>query len=196
MKRRHWLAASATLLAAGSRELMAETLESGSGSAADAGQRSAVDLAADLAAGKSSAEGLMGEALERIERIDRAGPRLNSVIELNPEAMAIARGLDAERRSGRSRGPLHGLPVLLKDNIATGDAMSTTAGSLALEGVRAQRDAEVARRLRAAGAVIVGKTNLSEWANIRSTRSVSGWSGRGGLTRNPYALDRSTSGSS
>ena len=160
------------------------------------GQGSASELAADLAAGRTSAEQLVRDALGRIERIDRAGPQINSVIELSADAPAIARERDGERRAGKLRGPLHGLPVLLKDNIATGDGMATTAGSLALEGVRATRDAHVAKRLREAGAVILGKTNLSEWANIRSTRSVSGWSGRGGLTRNPYALDRSTSGSS
>ena len=165
-------------------------------SAGGDGQRSASELAGDLAAGRTTAEALVRDALERIERIDRAGPKLNSIVELNPEALAIARELDDERRAGRQRGPLHGLPVLLKDNIATGDRMPTTAGSLALEGVCASHDAHVTKRLRAAGAVILGKTNLSEWANIRSTRSVSGWSGRGGLTRNPYALDRSTSGSS
>ena len=149
-----------------------------------------------MAAGHSSAERLLRQCLARIGAIDHRGPRLNSVIELNPDALAQARALDAERRAGALRGPLHGLPVLLKDNIATGDSMSTSAGSLALAGVRAVRDAHLVTRLRSAGAVILGKTNLSEWANIRSTRSTSGWSGRGGLTRNPYALDRSTSGSS
>src|SRR5436309_2102687 len=134
--------------------------------------------------------------LARIEAIDRNGPRLNSVIELNPDALAIAADLDRERASKGARGPLHGIPVLLKDNIATADRMSTTAGSLALAGIKPVRDAHVAAQLRAAGAVILGKTNLSEWANMRSPRSTSGWSGRGGLTLNPYALDRNTSGSS
>jgi amidase len=159
-------------------------------------ETSAASLAKSMADGRISAEKLTDAYLARIESIDRHGPRLNSVIELNPEAQALARTLDAERKAGHLRGPLHGLPVLIKDNIATGDRMSTTAGSLALHGVRAVRDAHVAKRLRDAGAVILGKTNLSEWANIRSTRSTSGWSGRGGLARNPYALDRSTSGSS
>ncbi len=118
------------------------------------------------------------------------------MIELNPDALRIAANLDSERARGKQRGPLHGMPVAIKDNIATGDRMATTAGSLALDGVHATRDAELVRRLRAAGMVIVGKTNLSEWANIRSTRATSGWSGRGGLTRNPYGLDRNTSGSS
>ncbi len=149
-----------------------------------------------LAEGKTSSEKLVASCLQRIETIDRHGPRINSIIELNPEATALAKGLDAERKAGKIRGPLHGLPVLLKDNIATGDRMSTSAGSLALAGVRAARDAHIVRRLREAGAVVLGKTNLSEWANIRSTRSTSGWSARGGLTRNPYALDRNTSGSS
>src|SRR5262249_27415162 len=114
----------------------------------------------------------------------------------NPDARAIADGLDAERRSGRVRGPLHGIPILIKDNIATGDRMLTTAGSLALAGAPAPKDAVLIERLRGAGAVLVGKTNLSEWANFRSTHSSSGWSGRGGQTKNPYALDRNPSGSS
>ena len=163
---------------------------------AAAGQTSATALAAQLVAGRLRSEDLVQDCLQRIEAIDRQGPHLNSIIELNPEALDIARALDAERARNTLHGPLHGLPVLLKDNIATGDRMSTSAGSLALDGVRAARDAHLVKRLREAGAVVLGKTNLSEWANIRSTRSTSGWSGRGGLTRNPYALDRSTSGSS
>ncbi len=151
---------------------------------------------ARMQAGKLSSHALVTRYLARIAAIDRAGPRINSIIELNPDALAIAAELDRERRAGKLRGPLHGIPVLLKDNIATADRMSTTAGSLALDGVRAVRDAHVAAQLRAAGAVILGKTNLSEWANLRSTHSTSGWSARGGLTRNPYALDRNTSGSS
>jgi amidase len=153
-------------------------------------------LAQAMNTGSTTAEALVRAYGARIDTIDRRGPKLNSIIERNPDALAIARELDAERRAGRVRGPLHGIPVLLKDNIATGDRMSTSAGSLALDGVRAVRDAHIAKRLRDAGAVILAKTNLSEWANIRSTRSTSGWSARGGLTRNPYALDRSTSGSS
>ena len=159
-------------------------------------ERSATELAADLAAGRVSAETLLAACLKRIEEVDRHGPKINSIIELNPDAQAQAKALDAEFRAGKIRGPLHGLPVLLKDNIATGDRMQTTAGSLALAGLHAPRDAHVVAQLRAAGAVILGKTNLSEWANMRSTRSTSGWSGRGGLTRNPYALDRNCSGSS
>ena len=132
----------------------------------------------------------------RMDAIDRAGPAINAVIERNPDALAIADALDAERRDKGPRGPLHGIPVLLKDNIDTADRMRTSAGSLALAEHSAARDAFVVERLRAAGCVILGKTNLSEWANFRSTRSTSGWSARGGQTRNPYALDRNTSGSS
>jgi amidase len=134
--------------------------------------------------------------LDRIEQIDRQGPALRSVIEINPDALAIADALDKERAEKGPRGPLHGVPVLIKDNIDTGDRMSTTAGSLALEGSHPSRDAFVVARLRAAGVVILGKTNLSEWANFRSTHSTSGWSGRGGLVKNPYALDRNACGSS
>jgi amidase len=159
----------------------------------DAGVREQQAL---METGKLTSKTLVRRYLARIAAIDKAGPRLNAVIELNPDALKIAADLDRERRAGKVRGPLHGIPILLKDNIATGDRMSTSAGSLALDGVRAARDAVVAARLRAAGAVILGKTNLSEWANMRSTHSVSGWSGRGGQTRNPYALDRNTSGSS
>jgi amidase len=151
---------------------------------------------AQMQAGKLTSKALVQQYLARIAAIDKAGPRLNAVIELNPDAIRIAEQMDRERKAGKTRGPLHGIPVLLKDNIATSDKMSTSAGSLALAGVRASRDAFLVERLRAAGAVILGKTNLSEWANMRSTHSVSGWSGRGGQTRNPYALDRNTSGSS
>src|SRR5512143_3917615 len=148
-----------------------------------------------LKSGKYTARRLCQLYLARIDEIDRRGA-LRSMIETNPEAIALADAADAERRSGRVRGPLHGIPVVIKDNIATGDKMKTTAGSLALADRPAPSDATVARRLRAAGAVLLGKTNLSEWANFRSTHSVSGWSGRGGQTRNPYALDRNPCGSS
>lgn len=154
------------------------------------------DLQRRMAAGELTARALTDAYLQRIAEIDQAGPKLNSVIEVNPEARAMAERLDAERRAGRVRGPLHGIPILLKDNIATADQMETTAGSLALVGQRPPRDATLVARLREAGAVILGKTNLSEWANFRGERSVSGWSGRGGQTLNPYALDRSPSGSS
>ena len=155
-----------------------------------------VELQHALTSGKVTSKNLTAQYLARIRSIDRAGPRINAVIELNPDALAIAAALDRERKLNGARGPLHGIPVLLKDNIATADRMQTTAGSLALVGARPPRDSFVAARLREAGAVILGKTNLSEWANLRSTRSTSGWSARGGLTRNPYALDRNTSGSS
>lgn len=154
------------------------------------------ELQLAMQAGEWTSVQLVQMYTARIRAIDRAGPRLNAVIELNPDAASIAKVLDQERRRKGPRGPLHGIPVLLKDNIATADGMQTTAGSLALVGVKPIRDAHLVRRLRDAGAVILGKTNLSEWANMRSTRSTSGWSARGGLTKNPYALDRNTSGSS
>src|SRR5713101_919147 len=154
------------------------------------------DLQAAMKSGQETAASLTKKYLHRIANIDRGGPALNAVIELNPEALAIARALDKERKAKGPRGLLHGVPILLKDNLDTGDRMMTTAGSLALLGSLAPRDSFVAQKLRAAGAVILGKTNLSEWANFRSSRSTSGWSGRGGLTRNPYALDRNPSGSS
>lgn len=156
-----------------------------------------VDLQAAMKAGELTAQGLAERYLARIADWDSRGRLpLRSVIELNPDALATAAALDHERREKGPRGPLHGIPVLLKDNIATADQMQTTAGSLALVGARPPRDAFIVERLRAAGAVILGKTNLSEWANFRSTRSASGWSARGGQTRNPYALDRTPSGSS
>jgi len=149
-----------------------------------------------MASGSETARSIAEKYLARIDAIDRNGPGLHSVIEVNPDALDIADRLDAERKSGHLRGPLHGVPVLLKDNIATADRMMTTAGSLALAGARPPRDAFIVERLREAGAIILGKTNLSEWANFRSTHSTSGWSGRGGQTKNPYALDRNPSGSS
>lgn len=149
-----------------------------------------------MAAGTLTARELTAAYLARIAAVDRAGPKLNAVIELNPDALAIADQLDAERKAGKVRGPLHGIPILLKDNIATADRMETTAGSLALVGAKPPRDAHVATKLREAGAVILGKANLSEWAYFRGNRGSSGWSGRGGQTLNPYALDRNPSGSS
>jgi len=154
------------------------------------------DLQAAMKFGQETAVSLTKKYLQRIANIDRSGPALNAVIEINPEALAIARALDKERKAKGPRGLLHGVPILLKDNLDTGDRMMTTAGSLALFGSLAPRDSFVAQKLRAAGAVILGKTNLSEWANFRSSRSTSGWSGRGGQTKNPYALDRNPSGSS
>lgn len=152
------------------------------------------DLQARMASGELDSVTLARAYLDRIARLDRAGPRLRAVIELNPDALREAAQLDAERRRGQLRGPLHGIPVLLKDNIGA-SPMSTTAGSLALEGFRPD-DAFLVKRLRAAGALILGKTNLSEWANFRSSQSVSGWSARGGQTRNPYRLSHSPCGSS
>jgi amidase len=154
------------------------------------------DLQKAFLSGQYSSRSLAEKYLARIQEIDKAGPMVNSVIELNPEALQIADALDLERKAKGPRGPLHGIPVLIKDNIDTGDRMNTTAGSLALLGGRPANDAFVAAQLRNAGAVILGKTNLSEWANIRCSHSTSGWSGRGGLTRNPYALDRNPCGSS
>jgi amidase len=154
------------------------------------------DLQTRMRTGAESSASLVRQYLARIDAIDQRGPAINCVIELNPEAAAIAAQLDTERKSGKLRGPLHGIPLLIKDNIDTADKMHTTAGSLALADNIAARDSFVAQRVRAAGAVIIGKTNLSEWANFRSTHSSSGWSGRGGQTRNPYVLDRTPSGSS
>ncbi len=154
------------------------------------------ELQDGMKSGKFTARSLAEKYLARIDEVDKNGPMLNSVIELNPDALAIADSLDQERKAKGPRGPLHGIPVLIKDNIATADKMQTTAGSLALVGSKPPKDSFVAARLRAAGAVILGKTNLSEWANIRSSHSTSGWSGRGGQTKNPYALDRNPCGSS
>jgi amidase len=154
------------------------------------------ELQAGMKAGKWTARSLAEKYLSRIEKIDKQGPTINAIIELNPDALGIADSLDRERKSKAARGPLHGIPVLIKDNIDTADRMTTTAGSLALSGSIPLKDSFVAQRLRAAGAVILGKTNLSEWANIRSSHSSSGWSGRGGQTRNPYVLDRNPCGSS
>ena len=154
------------------------------------------DLQAGLARGAWTTRSIVEAYLGRIERIDPRGPALRSVIEINPDALPIADRLDRERRSGRLRGPLHGIPVLLKDNVDTADRMTTTAGSLALAGWIPPEDSGAAARLRQAGALLLGKTNLSEWANFRSTRSSSGWSGRGGQCRNPYVLDRNPCGSS
>ena len=154
------------------------------------------DLQQGLQSGKYTSRELVEKYFDRISEIDKKGPALNSVIEMNPDAEKIATALDRERKERRSRGPLHGIPILIKDNIDTQDRMMTTAGSLALVGAKPARDAFVAQRLREAGAVILGKTNLSEWANFRSTKSSSGWSGRGGQTKNPYVLDRNPCGSS
>jgi amidase len=181
MDRREFLALTAVGVAAAAlpRSLAAADLDLEEATLADLSGRSAVSLTKGY--------------LSRIETIDK---RINSIIELNPDALSIAEALDAERKAGKVRGPLHGIPILIKDNIDTADRMHTTAGSLALADNIAARDAGVAARLREAGAVILGKTNLSEWANFRSTHSTSGWSGRGGQTHNPYVLDRNPCGSS
>ncbi|MBS1853032.1 MAG: amidase [Acidobacteria bacterium] len=154
------------------------------------------DLQSGMESGKFTARSLTEKYLARMQQIDKQGPAVNSVIEINPDALAIAETLDVWRSQKRVLGPLHGIPVLIKDNIDTADRMQTTAGSLALAGSHAPKDSFVAQRLREAGAVLLGKTNLSEWANIRSNHSTSGWSARGGQTRNPYALDRNPCGSS
>jgi amidase len=154
------------------------------------------DLQAGMKAGKFSARSIVKKYLERIEDVDKKGPAINAVIEINPDALSIADTLDQERKEGRLRGPLHGIPILIKDNIDTADGMMTTAGSLALVGSKPLQDAFIVQRLREAGAIIIGKTNLSEWANFRSNHSSSGWSARGGQTKNPYVLDRNPCGSS
>ncbi len=153
-------------------------------------------LQEEMTRGTLTAETATGLYLERIDQLDRKGPALHAIIEINPDAIEIARSLDQERKTKGPRSPLHGIPVVLKDNIDTADIMQTTAGSLALMGKPAAQDATLVAKLRAAGAVLLGKTNLSEWANFRSTHSTSGWSGRGGQTKNPYALDRNPCGSS
>ena len=192
--RRSFLAAGGAALAGGVMLQAAKPLASASSPLEEA---TLDQLQAGLASGRWTSQGLVSKYLARIRSLDQAGPMLRSVIELNPEALALAAALDAERQKTGPRSALHGIPILLKDNIDTADRMKTTAGSLALaDAPTSSRDAFIVQRLREAGAVILGKTNLSEWANFRSSRSTSGWSGRGGQTRNPYALDRSPSGSS
>jgi len=154
------------------------------------------ELQEKMGSGALSSVAITKLYLKRIGEIDKKGPALNAVIELNPDALEIAAAMDAERKAGKVRGPMHGIPVLIKDNIDSGDKMQTTAGALALEGHRAAKDAFIVGQLRASGAVLLGKTNLSEWANFRSTRSTSGWSSRGGQTKMPYLLNRNPSGSS
>ena len=154
------------------------------------------ELQEGLASGQWTSRRITEAYLAKIEAVDRAGPRLQSIIEINPDALDIADALDAERAAGEVRGPLHGIPILVKDNVGTNDRMTTTAGASALSGSIPSADSWVAARLRAAGAILLGKANLSEWANFRSTRSSSGWSGRGGQCKNPYVLDRNPCGSS
>lgn len=211
MQRRNFLkaglAAGTAALAAGCGSKTEDQDATQEGEAGSAGARwnipefeyaeaSIEELQRAQAGGRLTARALAGAYFARMEAVDAAGPRLNSVIERNPDALEDAEALDREREKHGPRGPLHGIPVLIKDNIATADRMETTAGSLALVGAKPAKDAEIVRRLREAGAVILGKTNCSEWANFRSGRSTSGWSGRGGQTRNPYALDRNPCGSS
>ena len=185
MDRRAFLSASTGMLAAQGQSRSFELEEV-----------SLAEIAAGLRQGRWTCRKLLELYTSRIEAVDRNGPKLNSVIELNPDAVHLADDLDRENKAGKTRGPLHGVPILIKDNIDTADRMSTSAGSLALADWHAPQDATVAARLRAAGALLFGKTNLSEWANFRSTHSVSGWSGRGGQTRNPYMRDHNPSGSS
>src|SRR5256712_6993545 len=162
----------------------------------DLTEATVAELQAAMTAGQVTAFSLANAYLTRIATLDQSGPKVNSIIEVNPDAQAIAQKLDAERRAGMVRGPLHGIPVVLKDNVDTGDRMQTAAGSLGLVGTPATSDSTVAARLRAAGAVILGKTTLSEWANFRSTSATSGWSGRGGQCNNPYGINRNPCGSS
>ena len=193
MKRRNFLQTTATVLAVAVTKPTAAFTPP---PAFDLDELTIADLQRGMQSGKYSARSLVEKYTDRINDVDKRGPTIKSVIELNPDAEAIAVALDRERKEGRIRGPLHGIPILIKDNIDTQDRMMTTAGSLALIGAKPFQDASVAKKLRDAGAVILGKTNLSEWANFRSTKSSSGWSARGGQTKNPYALDRNPCGSS
>jgi amidase len=181
---------------AGARELTPLALPPADVSSFELDELTIADLQQGMASGKFTARLLAERYLARIDAVDKRGPAVNGVIEVNPDALSIADALDQEREQKGVRGPMHGIPVLIKDNIDTADRMMTTAGSLALLGSHPAKDSFVVQQLRAAGAVILGKTNLSEWANIRSSHSTSGWSGRGGLTKNPYALDRNPCGSS
>src|ERR1700733_4767172 len=183
--------AGALSLAAAGRELSLAA-----GDAFDPTEQSIQALQRSLTSGAITSEALTQAYLGRIARFDQHGPEYRSVLGLNPDALAAARTLDGERKAKKLRGPLHGLPIIVKDNIETGDAVATTAGSFALARSQRSADAPLVGRLRAAGAIVLGKANLSEWANFRSTRSTSGWSGIGGQTRNAYARDRNPSGSS
>src|SRR5436305_2969388 len=194
------VAASLLPALSGAREIASDINVSPNLPAFELDEANIDDLQSGMASGKYTAQSLAEKYLARIDQLDKYGPdkygpAVNSIIELNPEALEIAQNLDKERKAQHLRGPLHGIPVLIKDNIDTSDRMQTTAGSLAMLGSRPVKDSFVAQKLREAGAVILGKTNLCEWANIRSGHSSSGWSGRGGLTKNPYALDRNPCGS-
>ena len=196
MKRREFIRNSAIACALGVASPFLKIAYSLDADPLDLQEATILDLQQRMQAGSITAEWLTEAYLKRIEEFDKKGPALNSVIELNPDAMNLASSLDKERKETGSRGALHGIPVLIKDNIDTDDRMMTTAGSLALLGNKPAQDSFVALKLREAGAIILGKTNLSEWANFRSSNSTSGWSGRGGLTKNPYMLDRNCCGSS
>lgn len=211
MDRRHFVrlgAVAGGTLALRGQPLVAESLPIGEGGVGQASnnrfsiapfaleETTLADLQAAMASGRMTAHSITQQYIDRIHALDRTGPTLRTVIEINPDALSIADTLDRERKAGRVRGPLHGIPILVKDNIGTADRMTTTAGSYALAGSIPLQDATIAAKLRAAGAIILGKTNLSEWANFRSTHSSSGWSGRGGQAKNPYVLDRNPCGSS
>ncbi len=190
--------AVATPLAARDRSVLAsgDVAYSGDVPSFELDETTISDLQEAMKSGKLTSRSITEKYLARVDQIDKQGPAINAIIELNPDALSIADAMDRERKEKGPRGPLHGIPILIKDNIDTADKMMTTAGSLALVGSHAAKDSTVAQKLRDAGAVILGKTNLSEWANIRSNHSTSGWSGRGGQTKNPYALDRNPCGSS
>jgi amidase len=198
------LGAVAGTLALRGKPLSAEVVTGGAGVARDRfsiapfalDETTLADLQAAMASGRMTARSITQAYLDRIKELDRTGPTLRAVLEINPDALSIADTLDRERKAGKVRGPLHGIPILIKDNIDTADRMTTTAGSYALAGSIALQDATIAAKLRAAGAILLGKTNLSEWANFRSSHSSSGWSGRGGQAKNPYVLDRNPCGSS
>lgn len=181
---------------AGAREIQRDRGRAASVVPFELAEMSIADLQANIAGGKYTVHSVIQKYLDRIEALDKQGPAVNAIIELNPDALGIADSQDKQRQAGKPGGALQGVPILVKDNLDTHDKMMTTAGSLALVGARPPKDSMVVQKLRAAGAVILGKTNLSEWANIRSSHSTSGWSGRGGLTKNPYALDRNACGSS
>ncbi|HVS21219.1 MAG TPA: amidase, partial [Pyrinomonadaceae bacterium] len=183
-------------VSASTTEVSSKNAAASSPPASELNELTVAELQSGMASGRFTAHSLARKYLDRIDEIDKHGPAINSVIELNPDALSIASDLDKERKAKGARGPLHGIPVLIKDNIDTHDRMTTTAGSLALGGSIPLQDSFVAKKLRDAGAVILGKTNLSEWANFRSSHSTSGWSGRGGQTKNPYVLDRNPCGSS
>lgn len=196
MKRRSFLTGSAAAGITAALSGLAAARPSDTAAEFELSETTIEALQQQLQKGQTTAVKLTRQYLKRIAAIDKKGPALNAVIELNPDALDIAAKLDAERKEGKLRGPLHGIPILIKDNIDTGDKMMTTAGAAALTGNIASKDAFIVAKLREAGAVLLGKTNLSEWANFRSTRSTSGWSSRGGQTRNPFALNRNPSGSS